>query len=262
MYCDYHVHTAFSNDCNYPMEDVIKDAITKGIKEICITEHVDYLTNDLKYVVDYNAYIKEFNRLKDLYQDQIKMKLGVEFGMQTHTIHNFQKDFNQYPFDFVILSCHQIQDLEFWSQEFQKGKTQQLYNHDYYQEIDDVINQYHDYSVLGHLDMIKRYDLQGAMDDHQNEEIIKKILKKVIDDGKGIEINTSYIRYHLKDTTPSQQILKWYYELGGKILTFGSDSHEKDHLGFYIEQAKKEAKEIGFQYYCTFDQMKPIFHQL
>ena len=146
MYSDYHVHTAFSNDCNYPMEDVIKDAITKGIKEICITEHVDYLTNDLKYVVDYNAYIKEFNRLKDLYHDQIKMKLGVEFGMQTHTIQDFQKDFNQYPFDFVILSCHQIQDLEFWSQEFQKGKTQQLYNHDYYQEINDVINQYHDYS--------------------------------------------------------------------------------------------------------------------
>ena len=34
MFFDYHVHSAFSNDCGYPMEDVILDAIDHGIEEL------------------------------------------------------------------------------------------------------------------------------------------------------------------------------------------------------------------------------------
>lgn len=262
MKVDYHVHTAYSNDCQYPIDDVIKQAINIGLDEICITEHVDYFRNDLKYVVDYQDYLQGFLKAKDKYQDQITMKFGIEFGVQTHTIQEYNRDFGLYDFDFVILSCHQVDDKEFWTHEFQKGKTQEKYNDEYYREIYDVIQQYDHYSVLGHLDMIKRYDEIGIMDDFQNEEIIKAILKKVIDDGKGIEINTSFVRYQLPDMTPSRQILKWYHELGGTILTIGSDSHQKEHLGFYIEEVKEELKKIGFQYYCTFDKMKPIFHDL
>ena len=41
-YEDYHVHTAFSDDSVYEMEEVVKDAISKGMNEICFTDHVDY----------------------------------------------------------------------------------------------------------------------------------------------------------------------------------------------------------------------------
>ena len=89
-----------------------------------------------------------------------------------------------------------------------------------------------------------------------------KILKIVIQDGKGIEINTSSRRYGLKDSTPSRDILKLYKELGGKIITIGSDSHKIEHLGAYIDEAKELLKEIGFDSFCTFEKMKPSFHQL
>lgn len=274
MLCDYHVHTYYSDDSDYAMEDVVKDAIAKNLKEICITDHVDYgikadpegkTEEELKgkvLNVDYPKFYEEITRLRKKYQNQINIMLGMEFGVQTHTIPEFEKLFARYPFDFIILSCHQVEDQEFWNQEFQKGRNQKEYNERYYQEILDVVKQYKNYSVLGHLDLINRYDKAGIYPFENVRDIVTEILKIVIADGKGIELNTSSFRYGLKDLTPSREILKLYRELGGKILTIGSDSHKPEHLGAYIEETMKELKDMGFEYYCTFDQMEPEFHEL
>ena len=163
---------------------------------------------------------------------------------------------------FIILSCHQVEDKEFWTQDFQKGRTQQEYNERYYQEILDVIKNYKDYSVLGHLDLISRYDENGPYPFEKIKPMIQEILEIVIKDEKGIEVNTSSHRYGLKDSQPSRDILKLYKELGGKIITIGSDSHKIEHLGAYINEAKELLKELGFEYYCTFEKMEPIYHKL
>lgn len=262
MIADYHIHSNFSNDSTYPMEETIKQAIKLGINEICFTDHIDYLTNDLKYVVDYEKYLEEYKILNEKYKKKISIKFGAEFGVQMHTINEFKRDFNQYDFDFVILSNHQIDDLEFWTNEYQRGKSQLEYNRGYYQATLDVVNEYKEYSVLGHMDMIKRYDDIGILEDEACEDIIKAILKQVIKDGKGIEVNTSCYRYELPDLTPSTKILRWYYELGGKILTIGSDSHTEEHLGYKIIDVREKLKNIGFKEFCTFEKMKPIFHKL
>ena len=81
-------------------------------------------------------------------------------------------------------------------------------------------------------------------------------------DGKGIELNTSSHRYGLPDLTPSRNILRLYHELGGRILTIGSDSHKPDHLGAYIDEGKAELRTLGFREFCTFERMQPIFHAL
>ena len=275
MYCDYHVHTNYSDDSVYFMEDVIKDAIDLKMDEICITDHVDYgikedwdSNKSMVYRdgaplanVDYPAYFQEFNDLQKKYP-QIKIKKGLEFGIQVHTIEQFQKLFDRYDLDFVILSCHQVEDKEFWTQDFQRGKSQQEYYQRYYQEIFNVIKKYKDYSVLGHLDLIVRYDQREHLLFDDVKDIVSDILKIVIEEGKGIEVNTSSHRYGLKDLTPSRDLLRLYKELGGKTLTIGSDSHQKEHLGAYIEETKKELKALGFEYYCTYEHMQPIFHKL
>ena len=92
--------------------------------------------------------------------------------------------------------------------------------------------------------------------------MITDILKYVIADGKGIEINTSRHRYGLKDLTPSRDILRLYRKLGGHIVTIGSDSHKPEHLGAYIDEAKKELKMLGFKEFCTFEKMMPVYHGL
>ncbi|MCD8027401.1 MAG: histidinol-phosphatase HisJ family protein [Erysipelotrichaceae bacterium] len=274
MFCDYHVHTEFSDDSEYLMEDVIKGAIDMGMNEICITDHVDYgIKNDwdsgveIEYRdgmplanVDYPKYFEEINRLRKIYP--ITIKQGMEFGIQTQTIRDYEKLFHQYDFDFIILSIHQVEDKKFWTNEFQTGRTQKQYNERYYQEMLDVVKNYKDYSVLGHMDLIVRYDDQGIYPFELLKDQIAEILKIVIEDGKGIEVNTSSHRYGLKDLTPSRDILKLYKDLGGRIITIGSDSHKKDHLGAYIEETKEELKKLGFKEFCTYEHMKPIFHEL
>ena len=276
MFADYHVHTEFSDDSVYPMEDVIRDAVKMGMDEICITDHVDYgvktdweegmeiqyrkgdpLTN-----VDYPRYMEKIGRLREEYGRKITIRTGMEFGVQTHTIPQFEALFARYPFDFIILSIHQVEDKEFWTQDFQRGRSQKEYNERYYQEMLDVVKAYKNYSVLGHMDLIKRYDEAGIYPFGEVEPMIREILKVVIADGKGIELNTSFHRYGLAEPMPSMDIFRLYRELGGEIVTIGSDSHKPEHLGAYIGEGKEILKEAGFARFCTFENMKPVFHEL
>lgn len=290
MFADYHIHTYYSDDSTYPMEPVVKDAISKGITDLCFTDHVDYgikedadkLTpeqrqelklkiqhpNGPQYNVDYPAYLAEYQDLKEKYADKINLKLGMEFGLQIHTIPQYQKLFNSYPFDFIIMSCHQVENKEFWTQEFQQGRSQDEYNQRYYDEILAQVKNYHDYSVLGHLDLIARYDKAGIYPFAKIRDKIAEILKIVIADGKGIELNTSSVRYNIHNAqgehelTPSREILALYKELGGRIITVGSDSHKPEHLGAYIAEQSQELLKLGFKEICTFEKMQPIFHKL
>lgn len=261
MLADYHVHTYYSDDSECPMEDMVQKAIELGIDEIAFTEHVDYgIKTDEN--CNYKEYFKELAAMQQKYEGKLRIKAGIEFGVQAHTILQFQKDFETWPFDFVILSNHQVDNKEFWNYDFQKGKSQEEYQRAYYEAIYEVVRQYKNYSVLGHLDMIKRYDIYGDYPDEKIMDIAEKILRQVIADGKGIEVNTSCYKYGLKDLTPSKKILELYYRLGGKIITIGSDTHETEHLGDRITEVKGILKEIGFQQFCTFEKMKPVFWEI
>lgn len=232
MFTDYHVHSDFSEDCKCPMEDMVLRGIEMNMDEIAFTEHVDYGMEHAGVVCcDYPSYFAEFDRLKAKYSPQICLKRGIEFGVQTHTIAQCEAAQKIYPFDFVILSNHQVNGKEFWNQDFQKGKSQPEIHDAYYNEIYQVVQNYKNYSVLGHLDMIKRYDPYGDYPDENIMDWAEKILRQVIADGKGIEVNTSCFRYGLKDLTPSRAILKLYQQLGGTILTLGSDAHTPEQLG-------------------------------
>ncbi|MDE7243796.1 MAG: histidinol-phosphatase HisJ family protein [Oscillospiraceae bacterium] len=276
MLADYHVHTEFSDDSVYPMEQVVQDAIALPLDEICITDHVDYGVKpdwdsgvEIQYRrgeplanVDYPRFMEEIERVRRLYGGKITIKTGMEFGVQVHTIPQFEALFSRYDFDFIILSIHQVEDKEFWTQDFQKGRTQQEYNERYYEEMLNVVKAYKNYSVLGHMDLIKRYDEAGLYPFEKLKPYMAEILKTVIADGKGLEINTSFHRYGLKDSMPSAELLRLYRDLGGRIVTTGSDSHAPAHLGTYIQEAQDQLRALGFEGFYTYDKMQPIFHRL
>ncbi len=283
MLADYHVHTIFSDDSEYPMETVVRDAIALGLDEICFTEHVDYGNKrdvgDPRGMLyrpgdvgeaewmpaihpDYASYMAEISSLQETYRSRIRLKTGMEFGIQQETIEEFETLFSQYPFDFILLSVHQIGNKELWNGRFQAGKTQEECYWGYYEELLTLVKQYKHYSVLGHLDLISRYDKKGGFPFDPVKPLITEILQTVIADGKGIEVNTSSARYGLKDMTPSREILSLYQDLGGQILTIGSDSHKKAHLGACIAETQRELKAMGFDSFHTFEKMTPIGHRL
>ena len=212
------------------MEEVVKDGIKRDVDDPLGPV---YLNGQPITNVDYPKYYEEYMYVKEKYKDQITLKLGLEFGIQVHTINQYEALFKAYPFDFIILSIHQVDDLEFWTGDYQKGRTEEEYYTRYYQELYDVVKNYKNYSVLGHMDLMKRYD------DH---------------DG--------YDSFNKHKDMPSKNILKLYLELGGTIITIGSDSHQEDHLGAYIEDTKKQLKALGFKQYCTYNKMIPEFHNL
>ena len=94
MFADYHVHSHFSEDTDFPMELEIQKAIKLGMDELCFTEHSDY---DVPTVVncDYDAYFEEMEKMKDKYKGQITLKTGIEFGIQTHTTKAYEETFRQ-----------------------------------------------------------------------------------------------------------------------------------------------------------------------
>lgn len=288
MLADYHVHSEFSDDSRETMEKQIKRAIELGFDELCFTDHVDYgikkdweegniewrggdgmnySVSDMDPLanVNYPEYFGKILRMKETYRGRIEIKSGLEFGVQSITIPQYENLWSAWgsKLDFVLLSMHQVNNLEFWTQDFQKGKSQKEYNEEYYQEILKVIKQYKKYSVLAHLDLIVRYDKNGIYSFEEVKDLIAEILKTAIADNKGIEINTSSWHYGLKDTQPSRDILKLYKDLGGKIITIGSDAHSTVYFGDHIEDAGRILKdEIGFEQFCTFEHMNPIFHNL
>ncbi len=271
------------------MENQIERAIALKLDEICFTDHVDYGIKkdwsegniewrggdamsggviggqDPLANVNYPEYFSKLDRMRETYKGRIVIKKGLEFGIQTITVDPFQKLYDTYrkELDFVLLSMHQVNNLEFWTQDFQRGKTQKEYNEEYYREIYEVQRIFKDYSVLAHLDLIVRYDDNGVYPFENVKDMIAEILKLAIRDGKGIELNTSSWKYGLSDTQPSRAILRLYKDLGGKILTVGSDAHVTAKLADHLDEAYSILRdEIGFTEICTFDHMTPIFHKL
>ena len=114
--------------------------------------------------------------------------------------------------------------------------------------------------VLRTEDLVKRYGNYGnILDDKPFDDIIEAILKEAINDGKGIEVNTSCYRYNLPDLTPSKHILTMYKDLGGEIITTGSDSHNPSQIAYKFDYIYSYLESIGFKYVCAFDKMKPQF---
>ena len=289
MRADYHVHTEFSDDSTEKMEDQVLQGIRIGLNEICFTDHVDYgikkdwdqeaefqyrggdgigtSKDELSPManVNYPLYFAETERLKRKYGSQITIRSGLEFGIQSHTVPQFEKLYETYRnrLDFVLISMHQVNDQEFWNQEFMKGRSQKEYNEAYYREIYETMKLFDHYNVMAHLDLIVRYDPAGVYPFEKYQDMVAEILRLAIAQGKGIEINTSSWHYGLTDTQPSRAILRLYKDLGGKIITIGSDAHQTKRLGEHFQRAASILKdEIGFEKFCTFDHMEPVFHCL
>ena len=261
MLADYHMHTSFSDDSTYPMKDCIEKAISLGFDEICFTEHIDYGC-PTAFCCDCGEYLNTVRKYQKEYEGIITLKYGIEFGAQAHHKNYFQRIFDKYPFDFVLLSFHQVEDKELWNGDFQSGKTQEEYNRIYYEEMLKTTKAFDCYSALAHMDLMRRYDDYGEYPFEKSKDQIEEILKYIIENGKGIEVNTSSFRYKLQDLTPSAPIIKLYKELGGEIITIGSDSHREPQVGDHVIEVRKILKDMGYKYFTTFDKMKPIFNEL
>lgn len=259
---DYHMHTSFSADCDAPPEEMVRAAIQKGLTEICFTDHVDYEYPDKNFIFDFNqqAYKDEIVQLQERYGRDIQVKRGVEIGVQPHILNSYTKLIQEEQFDFVICSLHTVekQDLHFGAI-FENRTIDEAYDA-YYQDLLRCIQKFDAYSVLGHVNLIERYAKQVPSYGFIN--CLKDIFSEIIPRGKGLEINTSGVRYGLPEAMPRTDILELYKACGGEILTIGSDAHKPIDVGFDIRKSLQIASDIGFRFVATYDKGEPQFHSI
>lgn len=261
MKADSHLHSYYSVDSQCPMEEMVRRAIELELDEITFTEHVEH-DGRPGSDCDYEAYFAGIAQMQEKYKGQIVIRRGIEFGLQDVNMHLFETDFRKYDFDFVILSAHSVHGQHIASGQYEQGKSQDELHRVYYQNLLEMIRLYKNYSILGHVDYIKRYDHFGEYSDDKIINVMEAIFRQVIADGKGIEVNASSFKYGMPDLMPSERLLRLYYDLGGRILTIGSDAHDVVHIADHFEEIKARLRKIGFQEFCTFENRRPIFHAL
>jgi len=259
---DFHVHSSFSEDCEVAMEDMVKAAIEKGIRELCFTEHIDkdYPDRDWTFDLDLNKYRLKIQEMQSTFGHKIKIRKGVELGVQPHVLDDYRRIVDEEPFDFIICSMHATKGFDLHSGKFFEAKSLDQAYEEYYSELLACIRDFDRFSILGHLDLVTRYKYEPGVKSFL--DIIEEIFKLIIPNGQGIEINTSGFYYGIGRVLPSVDILKLYREMGGEILTIGSDAHKPERLGEYYDHAVDVLKTIGFHYVATFENRKPVFHKI
>ena len=259
---DYHLHSSVSFDSDSTSLSMAIAAKEKGLSEICFTDHCDYNSDKTKAhnPIDLTEYSAAYDSLD---VPGIKIKRGFEFGLTDWNKAELNGMLSSRPFDFVIGSVHFVDgcdpyDLDYWS-----GKTEREAYLGYLERILECIDIHDGFDVLGHLTYVSRsiYNpTKNLLEYRDYSDVCDEIFKTLIKKDKGIEINTS-AKSSLGVLLPSFDFVKRFHELGGKIITVGSDAHSPERVGQHIDEAISLAKDV-FGYVCTFDNRKPIFHKL
>lgn len=267
---DYHTHNQLCRHAAGNLEDYVKAAIKIGLGEIGFCDHFPmyYLPENIpidKYAMkmdEFPEYINEAERLKDKYNEQISVKLGIEVDYikgQEVEISNALKKFSD-KLDFVFGACHVlIGRLGAWC--FDDPYFIKNYN---IYGIDSIYEMYYDkllhlvesdlFDVVAHFDLPKKFNKFPKNLDRIFEKVIK-VLKSIKRKEMVIEINTSGFRKDVKEQYPSWDIIREMYNLDIPIL-LGSDAHLLTEVGYMFKEVLSELKKIGFNQLVRFTKRK------
>ena len=267
---DFHLHSSFSGDSTAPMEDMIRSAIAKGFRSLCFTEHMDMdypiseNTPEGIFTVQTDSYLYELAKLKEAYSDKIKVLFGIELGVQPHLMRELARYARSYEFDFIIASTHVVQKEDTYYPSFYENRTDEEAYRMYFEELLVCLKAFSNFDVFGHIDYVIRYGTYRDRDYSYDKyaDLFEKIIDRLLDMEKGIEINTGGLRKGLREAHPCNAFLRRYREKGGEIITVGSDAHTPEDLGADFDKAARILTDCGFRYYTTFDQRVPSFHKL
>lgn len=259
---DFHTHSTFSTDGTDKLRDMVRAAAEKGLETICLTEHHDFDYPGGEFLLDTDAYKAELLRVKEEFSGKTEALFGVELGLMKYLGERLRAFLDGKNFDFVIGSSHLVDGKDPYYPEYfaELGNKNGILR--YFESIVENISAFSDFDVYGHIDYVVRYSPEKGYNPLDYREILDEILRKITALGKGIEINTAALRKGLSHANPHPFILKRYRELGGEIITVGSDAHNAADIAADFDIAEKMLIDAGFEYYAVFKERKPFFEKL
>lgn len=259
---DFHMHTKISFDSEAEPVEMLRAAEKSGLREICFTDHVDHhgKPDGEHFLIDFNDYAEAYDTL---YSDKLVIRKGIEMGLVKWNKSEAEKILKTREFDFVLGSIHYADGNDPYFPDFWEGITYRQAVEKYLSDTLECVKLHDNFDVLAHLNYVCKYNYSGQPSDFSFEiyrELTDEIMKVLVSKGKGMEINTSGVDKTGK-FLPDATFIKRFKELGGEIITVGSDAHAPDRVGQYSKDAIELAKEV-FGYVCTFEKRKPVYHRL
>ena len=263
---DMHMHSHFSGDSEATPTALAQKACELGLAGICFTDHldIDYKETPGLFDLDIPAYRKEISLLKEKFADKLDIGWGIELGLQPYLESENQKIIEENSFDFIIGSTHVVKQVDIYFPPYYEGRNEDECYKEYFEETLKNAQSAVDFDVYGHLDYVIRYGPnKNQFYSYQKfADIIDEIFRSLIARGKGIELNMAGFKYGLGHAHPTMDALKRYKELGGEIITIGSDGHAPEQIAWEFEKAPAILKEAGFEYFTVFKERKAEFKKI
>ena len=251
MLIDLHNHTPLCKHAKGNPDEYIKKAIKKGIKIYGFADHAP-MNFDLKYRMSFEEMEKYEQNIKSLSQkyDNIKILLGYEVDFTPEV----DKRVLNRDVDYLIGSVHFLDNWGFDNPEFIK----EWQNRD----VDDIYKEYFylieqmakskQFDIVGHLDLIKVF---GYKPKTPIKDLAKNAIKEIKKASMAVEINTAGLRKPIKEIYPSFELLEMILEENIDI-TFSSDAHSPEQVGFMLKETIEEIKKLGFSEAVYFEKRK------
>ena len=264
---DYHLHTDHSGDSTAPMETQIRAGLARGLRYMCFTDHYDpdfpYANNpDVTpgtFELDYDRCRNDFLNMKDKYEGRIALRFGIELGLQPHLGSFLASYTGSHEFDFIIGSNHLCAGFDPYYPDFLYSRTQEEALKMYLEDTLVNIRVFPDIDSCGHLDYVARYlpDREQIYSYRAFSDLIDPILEELIERGIALEVNTAPLTKGLPYFNPLPDILSRYREMGGELITVGSDAHVPERIAGRFEETAGILRSLGFKYYTIYKERKP-----
>ena len=258
---DFHLHTTVSFDGISDALPMAEAAVKNGLREICFTDHADFLYEQGKTeLYSLEDYTKAYDSLE---LPGLTVRRGSELGLSAWSVREADEFLKLRHYDFVIGSVHYTEKGDPYYPEFWEGFSGKKAFLLYLEEVLRCVKLHKNFDVLGHLTYVCKSAHNPTHEPvliSDFREISDEIMKILVENGKGMEINTSGVD-KAGVFLPSIEYLRRFKELGGEIVTVGSDAHDVSRVGQYTKEALEICREV-FGHVCTFADRKPIFHKL
>ena len=256
---DSHVHSDNSHDGEHSITFLCENAEQKNLMGLCITDHYELDQNLAQADLCLRNSFMETGKARQAFDYRLLVMNGIEMGQAIQNKEKAQEILRRYRFDLVLGSLHCIRGMDDFAYiDFSDLDVDVILTR-YFEEILELC-QWGQFDSLAHLTYPLRYitgQYHIPVDLSRYDSIIDEILRTLAQKGLGLEINTAGLRREIGQTAPTLPYIKRFRQLGGEILTFGSDAHRAQDLGAGLDTAIEMAKEAGFSYFAFFKKREP-----
>ena len=264
MRCDYHLHSEFSFDSEEKIEKICEKAVCSGVCEFALTDHAEFPLREAAPWPDFEKRESVIASCRKKYGKDLTIRSGIEVGQPWRDKTLEKKLMAEADPDFVIASVHELDGFPNPREIELDEKTARFFIETYLRQMTEMAKTC-DYDVIGHATYLFRFLPERLADSDPPENYLegyRALFQAIIHAGKGIEVNCSGLRMpSIQKTLPSVDLLKLYKELGGELVTVGSDGHSCRSAFLNLETGYEVLREAGFQYAVTYEKRVPSFYR-